>query len=459
MSLARAFKALTTALVFCSIGVTIWLYLAPPALLRVGTGYAAKIVCSNVFLAGRNSNEVLYDDVQAPGNVLLRFVTVSVDYSNKRVTSTFLGFLAPNFALFRGASGCTTVPDGDFAAALNAVPFIEPEVPDSNTRTWPDGDTVLAQSPNAVLDLLDNEGLTGPRMRAVIVVHNGRIIAERYGPGFNPKTRLLGWSMTKTVNALLVGRLVYTGKLNTSDTSLFPQWQDDDRSKIKLSDLLTMRSGLAFNENYGSVTDATRMLYLEPNMVSLPISAKLVTAPGAHFNYSSGTSVLLSAIWMDRVGDRREAFAYPTGALFGPLGMASAVLEQDARGTFAGGTYLYATARDWARLGQFLLQDGVWKGQRFLSQDFMNAIKTPQRSGSRYTQAQAWVAAPDGQRNVDAGVPADTFWLEGHDGQSMAIVPSLNLVLLRMGLTPDRLGYKPQLLLKQITDEITGQKQ
>ena len=458
MSLARASKALTAALVVASVGVTVWLCLAPPALLRVGTGYAAKIVCSNAFLAGRNPDAVLYDDVQAPGNFLLRFVTVSVDYRSKRVTSKFLGFLAPNFALFRGASGCTTVPDGDFAAALNAAPFIEPKVLNTNTRTWPDGDTVLAQSQSATQDLLENEDLTGPRMRAVVVVHNGQIIAERYGHGFDATTPLLGWSMSKTVNALLVGRLIYTGKLNTSDTSLFPQWQYDDRSKIKLSDLLAMRSGLAFNESYGSVTDATRMLYLEPDMVSLPISAKLVTAPGAHFNYSSGTSVLLSAIWMSRIGDRKEAFDYPTRALFDPLGMASAVLEQDARGTFAGGTYLYATAHDWARLGLFLLQDGVWKGQRLLSEDFMNALRTPQRSGSRYTRAQAWVTAPDGERNVDAGVPADTFWLEGHDGQSMAIVPSLDLVLLRMGLTPDRLGYKPQLLLKQITDEIMGQK-
>ncbi|MNL01604.1 Beta-lactamase [compost metagenome] len=408
---------------------------------------------------GRDPDAVLYDDVQAPGNVLLRFVTVSVDRSNKRVTAAFLGFLAPNFALYRGASGCTSVPDGDFAAALNAVPFVEPKVLELSDLTWPDGEVVSERSDNDVLHLLENEALAGQKMRAVIVVHNGRIIAERYGHGFSAKTPLLGWSMTKTVNALLVGRLIYTGKLNISDTNLFREWQHDDRSKIKLSDLLEMRSGLAFNESYGSVTDATRMLYLEPDMVSLPIMAKLVAAPGARFNYSSGTSVLLSAIWMNRVKDRQKAFDYPTDALFGPLGMISAVLEQDARGTFAGGTYLYATAHDWARLGQFLLQDGVWKGQRFLSEDFMNALKTPQRSGSRYTQAQAWVAAPDGERNVDTGVPADTFWLEGHDGQSMAIVPSLDLVLLRMGLTPDYLGYKPQLLLKQITDKIAGQKQ
>ncbi len=296
-------------------------------------------------------------------------------------------------------------------------------------------------------------------MRAVIVVHNGKIIAERYGHGFNAKTPLLGWSMTKTVNALLVGRLIYTGQLNISDTNLFPQWQYDDRSKIKLSDLLAMRSGLAFNESYGDVTDVTRMLYLEPDMVSLPITAKLEMAPGTHFNYSSGTSVLLSAIWMDRVGDPKKAFNYPSDALFGPLGITSAVLEQDARGTFAGGTYLYASAHDWARLGQFLLQDGVWNDQRLLSEDFMRALKTPQRPGARYTQAQAWVAAPDGETNVEAGLPGDTFWLEGHDGQSMAIVPSLNLVLLRMGLTPDYLGYKPQLLLKKIADRVMKQKQ
>jgi CubicO group peptidase (beta-lactamase class C family) len=154
---------------------------------------------------------------------------------------------------------------------------------------------------------------------------------------------------------------------------------------------------------------------------------------------------------MDGVGEQKDVFSYPRQALFKPLGMSSAVLEVDARGTFAGSSYLYATARDWARFGQFLLQDGVWNGQRLLPDGFARAMRTPtQSSGGKYTQGQAWLAAPGGDTSAEAGLPEDTFWLEGHDGQSMAIVPSADLVFVRMGLTPGRLGYKPQLMLKEL---------
>jgi CubicO group peptidase (beta-lactamase class C family) len=299
--------------------------------------------------------------------------------------------------------------------------------------------------------LLADDRLAGPQVRALVVVHNGRIVAERYDDGFDAKMPLLGWSMTKTVNAALVGRAMLDGKLSFDDAGLLPQWKDDSRSQIKLSDLLGMESGLAFNEDYGAVADVTRMLYLDPDMVSLPAGAALEAAPGKTFRYSSGTAVLLSRIWMDRLGNQQRAFDYPRDALFGPLGMSSAVLELDARGTFAGSSYLYATGRDWARFGQFLLQDGVWNGRRLLPEGFVATMRTPTASsGDKYTQAQAWLAAPGGQTSAEAGLPEDTFWLEGHDGQSVAVVPSAGLVVVRMGLTPSRLGYKPQVLLKQI---------
>jgi CubicO group peptidase (beta-lactamase class C family) len=200
------------------------------------------------------------------------------------------------------------------------------------------------------------------------------------------------------------------------------------------------------------------MLYLDPDMVSLPANAPLEAKPETRFHYSSGTAVLLSRIWMDRIGNAQTALAYPREALFGPLGMSSAVFEVDARGTFAGSSYLYATARDWARFGQFLLQDGVWNGQRLLPEGFVGAMRTPTAaSKGDYTQAQAWLAAPGGQTSAQAGLPDDVFWLEGHDGQSVAVVPSANLVFVRLGLTPGRFGYKPQVLLKQILAALPGQ--
>ncbi|MEK1895680.1 MAG: serine hydrolase [Rhizobium sp.] len=447
----RAVKALALLLVVIVAMGAAWLYVSPPELLRVGDGYAAKIVCSNVFLAGRDPEQVLYEDVQAPGNPLLRLVRVAVDRQEKRVTARILGVFAPGYAIYRGALGCSSVPDGDFEAAASAVPD-RPVAPEpQNDEIWPQGNAVAKVDDSRVDALLSDSDLIGPAARAVVVVHNGRIIAERYGDGFMPTTPLTGWSMTKTVNAAIVGRLMLDNKIAFGDAALLPQWQGGDHSAIKLSDLLGMESGLAFNESYGTVADVTRMLYLDADMTALPASLPLEASPGERFNYSSGTSVLISKIWMDRIGNMQAALAYPKLALFDPLGMSSAVLEVDARGTFAGSSYLYATARDWARFGQFLLQDGVWNGQRLLPERFMAAMRTPtSASGGKYTQAQAWLAAPGGDSSATAGLPEDTFWMEGHDGQSVAIVPSSKLVVVRLGLTPSWLRYRPQILVKEI---------
>ncbi|CAN7375596.1 serine hydrolase domain-containing protein [Rhizobium sp. LjRoot258] len=447
----RAVKSLALLLVVIVAMGAAWLYVSPPELLRVGDGYAAKIVCSNVFLAGRDPEQVLYEDVQAPGNPLLRLVRVAVDRHEKRVTARILGVFAPGYAIYRGALGCSSVPDGDFKAAASAVPD-RPVAPEpKNDEIWPEGNAVATVDDSRVDALLSDSDLIGPAARAVVVVHNGRIIAERYGDGFIPTTPLTGWSMTKTVNAAIVGRLMLDNKIAFGDAALLPQWQGGDHSAIKLSDLLGMESGLAFNESYGTVADVTRMLYLDADMTALPASLPLEASPGERFNYSSGTSVLISKIWMDRIGNMQAALAYPKLALFDPLGMSSAVLEVDARGTFAGSSYLYATARDWARFGQFLLQDGVWNGQRLLPERFMAAMRTPTAaSGGKYTQAQAWLAAPGGDSSATAGLPEDTFWMEGHDGQSVAIVPSAKLVVVRLGLTPSWLRYRPQILVKEI---------
>ncbi|MBY3217261.1 serine hydrolase [Rhizobium laguerreae] len=445
----RVLKALALLLVLFVVAGAAWLFVRPPELLRVGDGYAAKIVCSNVFIAGRNAEDVLECDVQAPGNPLLRLVRVSVDRDNGRVTARFMGLFASSYALYRGGLGCTSVPDGDFEAAANAVPFDASAKMETNHAIWPQGEGV-GDPDGKIAAVLADAGLAGPAMRAVVVVRDGRIVAEAYAPGFSAKTPLIGWSMTKTVNAAILGRLMLDGKISFDDDHLLAQWKDDARAKIKVSDLLGMESGLAFNENYGDVADVTRMLYLDADMVSLPANAPMEAAPGKQFRYSSGTAVLLSRIWMDRVGNAQAAFAYPHDALFSPLGMTSAVFELDARGTFAGSSYLYATAHDWARFGQFLLQDGVWNGRRLLPEGFVGAMRTPTAaSNGRYTQGQAWLA-PGGGSSAAFGLPEDTFWLTGHDGQSMAIVPSANLVVVRLGLTPSWFGYQPRTLLKAI---------
>jgi CubicO group peptidase (beta-lactamase class C family) len=454
--ISRVIGALVVLLLIIVAGGAVWLSVYPPELLKVGDGYAAKIVCSNTFVAKRDPAVVLADDVQAPGNPALRLIRVSVDRDEGVVRARFLGMFAPNYALYRGALGCTTVPDGDLQAARSAVFLNRVKAPKSDAL-WPDGDTVnLGQGEEGakLVNIVANPDLAGPAMRAIVVVKDGHIVAESYGDGFSKATPLIGWSMTKTVNAAIIGRLMLTGRMSFDDQNLLPQWSDDARKDIKLSDLLAMESGLAFNEAYGSVSDVTRMLYLDPDTTSIAANARQVAAPGERFSYSSGTGTLLSRLWMNRLPNLSTAIAYPREALFGPLGMYSAVFEADERGTFVGSSNLYANARDWARFGQFLLQDGVWKGSRLLPEGFVGAMRTPTTASEGiYSQVQAWLAGPGGS-NAQFGLPADTFWMSGHDGQTVTIVPSANLVVVRMGLTPTWADYRPQILVKRIMDVI-----
>lgn len=432
-----------------------WLIVSPPALLSVGTGYAAKTVCSNVFVAGRDPAEVLAKDVQAPGHPLLRLVWQDVDFEEKTVTTRLLGAFAPGYAVWHRGFGCSGVPDGDFRAArqavsdvpLAAIPAGDPAV------LWPEGEGATPDP--ALAAVLADPALTGPDMRAVVVVHDGRIVAEAYGEGFSEKTPLLGWSMTKTVNAALAGRLMLAGALSPQMDNLFAEWRGDARAKITLAQLLAMESGLAFNESYGDVADVTRMLFLEPDMTRFVLSLPLAANPGEAFTYSSGTAVLLSRLWMEAAGGRVQALSFPARALFAPLGMASAVLEVDETGIFVGSSYMYATARDWARFALLLANDGVWRGSRLLPEGFVAAMASPTAaSGGVYGRLQAWVEGPGEKSDAEYGLPEETFWLLGHDGQSAAIVPSRRLAVIRLGLTPSNLGYLPQPLVRRVLDAL-----
>ncbi|TSE06595.1 serine hydrolase [Mesorhizobium intechi] len=441
---------LLVLIVLAVAGLFAWLYVAPPELIRVGSGYSAKIVCSNVFIAGRDANEVLAVDVQAPGHPLLRLMRISVDKNRGTVSAGLLGFLGKSEAVFRDGLGCASIPDGDVGKARRTTVHVEPSATGPDTL-WPEGERVEASQDPVIAKLLDDAALTGSGMRAVVVVKNGRVVAERYGDGFSARTPLLGWSMTKTVNAAIVGTLVKDGKMAIDNKGLFAPWKADGRAAISLADMMAMSSGLEFNEDYGDVADVTRMLYLEPDMAGFAASKPLAGEVGKVFSYSSGTAVMLSRLWQDAIGDKAKALTWPRSALFGPLGMHSAVLETDEQGTFVGSSYLYATAHDWARFGQFLLQGGAWNGNQVLPAGFVDWMREPAPASKVYGKGQLWIEAPGDEENpgagVAAGLPKDTYWMEGHDGQTVAIIPSEQLVIVRLGLTPAKLGYRPQTMV------------
>jgi CubicO group peptidase (beta-lactamase class C family) len=442
--------------------LTLALWLKPPALLRVGANYSAKIICSNVFLAGRDPVEVLRLDVQAPGIAVLRLVHASVDRERGIVRAGFLGFIGDGLAQWRPGKGCIVRPDGKLdPEALPARAESPPASPAGGPAAgiasvgalWPDGSAVAT---DAALDkILKNDTLAGPGARALVVVDHGHIVAERYAPGFSPNTPLLGWSMTKTVLAGVIGMLVKDGKLSLEQSGLWPG-VTDGREKIRVADLLAMSSGLQWNEAYGAVSDVTSMLYLQSDMAAFARSQPLAHPVGEVWSYSSGTAVILSRIAQESAG--QDIFKYVDTRLFGPLSMGSAVIERDEHGTPVGSSYMYATARDWARYGQFLLQDGVWQGQELLPAGFVAMMATPvAASGGQYGKGQTWLwgsdaAIPNVNPDAAFGIPADTFWMSGHDGQNIAIIKSRQLVIVRLGLTPYAAGYSPQGLVKAVLE-------
>jgi CubicO group peptidase (beta-lactamase class C family) len=436
-------RALSGLLVL-AIALLLFLWLKPPALIRVGANYSAKIVCSNVFLAGRDADEVLRIDVQAPGIALLRLMRVSVDREHGVVRTGLLGFIGDGLAVARQGSGCTVLPDGKLGQNGGTKLISVTHTPAADSAAWPEGHAVNTSA--AVDKILSDDKLAGPGARALVVVDHGRIVGERYAQGFTAGTPLLGWSMTKSVMAGVIGLVVKDGKLTLEQAGLWPG--TDGRERIRLADLLAMSSGLNFNESYGAVSDVTSMLYLQPDMAAFATSQPLIHPVGEVWSYSSGTAVILSRIAQDAVGG--DATGYIKTRLFEPLGMSSAVIEADEHGTLVGSSYMYATARDWARYGQFLVQDGVWQGQALLPAGYVEMMAAPVASShGQYGQGQVWRWESESQAN---GLPKDTFWMSGHDGQYVAIIPSRQVVIVRMGLTPESQGYAPQPLVKAVLD-------
>ena len=241
---AKILKWMIILVIAAVVGVAAWMFIAPPALILVGTGYASKIVCSNVFVAGRDADDVLVNDVQAPGHPILRLVDIDVDSDAGTVSAALFGIFGSAQSVYRKGLGCAAAPDGDIAAAK--AYSLEVDRPAPLGALWPLGDRVEPSQAPTIEAILDDPQMTGPGMRAVVVVHNGRIIGERYGDGFTSETPLIGWSMTKTVNAAIAGTIINAGNLDVADRSLLEIWSSDDRDEIALADLMAMSSGLEF---------------------------------------------------------------------------------------------------------------------------------------------------------------------------------------------------------------------
>jgi len=439
----KMFKFLFAIVLVGILGLFGWLTFTPPDGLLSATAAMAKMVCSNVFIAKRDADTVIGTDVTFWLPRAVKYLKISVDTANQRVEVGYLGLFAKRSAQFGEGRGCALVSKDEIRA--HAAP---PSAPTTSDALWPAGERVLLSDEKRLLAALNDPALQGPGMRAIVVVHDGRIVGETYGGGFNASTPLLGWSMTKAANVALAGMAIKDGKLSLDQQNLFPQWAGDARAKISVADLMAMTSGLEWNEDRGNSTDAGRLENLAQDAAAFARDRALVAPPGTKFNYSGGSSVLLTRLWQNAID--AEARSYPQQRLFKPLGMTSAVLESDPSGTFLGEGFLYANARDWARFGEFLRLKGEWNGEQLLPIGFVDYMRSPvpasdEGRGPVYGRGGVWLALGQG-----FNLPADTFMLQGHLRQVITIIPSRKLVILRMGLTREDIGYSVAKLLYAI---------
>lgn len=417
------------------------IYYASQAL-PILTGYGAKNLCSCVYLSNRTADDVINNELSAFPLSLGSFELHAEDSS---ATATVFGF-ARKKAIYRKGLGCTLLNEIS-EEELRAQKFILPTIAtfNSDTIAWPLGDLVADTTLGTVnyndLAAAVDEAFTEPgeeknrRTRAIVVVYNGQIVAEKYAAGFTQDTRQLGWSMAKSVTNALIGILVRDGKLSVNDTPPFEDWKNDNRNTITIDNLMQASSGLNWEENYAKPSDATNMLFKTRDAGLFASKALLKDEPGKVFYYSSGTSNMLAWIVRHTVGDSAY-HSFPATRLFQKTGMNSMILEPDAGGTFVGSSYAFATARDWARFGLLFLNDGIFNGERILPEGWTEYTSTPAVGAPKGEYgAQFWLnagAKDNVQNRYYPDAPTDLYWADGYEGQNVFIIPSKNLVIVKL---------------------------
>jgi len=416
-------------------------YFSP--ILNAGSGFAAKNICSGYFLSGM-SGQVIVDEALTPAAPVLSNISFTIDKANQQVDASLFGFFQRR-AVFIEGTGCTLLSADQKYLQRNLKPVAANQAEAGSA--WPHGPAPASR--NIMLEPVLAQAFAEPdpvhkrNTKAVVVIHNGRLVAEKYAPGINANTPLIGWSMTKSVTNLLTGLLVKDDKLNLDQTAPVPTWHldaDDPRGAITIDQLLRMSSGLVFDEEYGLYSDVTRMLSIEADAAGFAASKPLLKEPDSLWAYSSGTSNIISGIIRREIGDDFQSYYdFTQQRLFLPLGIHTASMETDNNGTFIGSSFMYASARDWARLGQFCLQDGQWQGQQLLPAGWMDYSTTATLNNPRNNYgAHFWLNAdPEnghGQRTWP-DLPADTYSMNGFQGQRVVIIPSKDLVVVRLGFS------------------------
>ena len=419
------------------------------SLMPIITGYAAKNLASDVFVSGREPADVEALDLNFS---FIKFTRNKVDFENHTVTSRFLW--SKSQALYREGYGVTLLRGKNALARLQAQKY--PDVVNiPGPETLLPGDSALTARLAPIAKALVDEHAYNGTPFAFIVVHQDGVVAERYREGITADTRLLSWSMGKSFTNALVGIMAGDGLVDIHAPMDIPEWQGDGRAAITLSDLMQMQSGLEWNENYGTRSDVNLMLHREEDMGLFALSKPLMAKPGTHWYYSSGSTNIIVRYLRGRFASEEEFLQYIHERLFDPLGIDNPCFEPDMSGTPVGSSYLYATARDFARLGHMYLHDGCVGEERLLPEHWVEYTTTPASDSKGGYGACFWL----NRGKTYPSAPEDMYSCQGHDGQMIFIIPSKELVVVVLGYSPkpDRV-IEFDRLLSDIIDQ-TGNPQ
>jgi len=404
------------------------------SLLPIITGYTAKYLCSAVFISGRSQRDVEKIDMNFS---FLKYTANKIDFDQKSVTSSFLW--GKSKAVYREGFGATLLRDIPEETLRNIkYPAVPKLAYSQDTIRWPLGDIIpdtatgvdLKKLNNITRRLMDEKGYN-LNVFSFMVLHKGIPVAEAYQPHFNQHTRFLGWSMAKSITNAMVGILVRQGRVDINQHTGLDKWENDNRGKITWNDLLHMQSGLKWNENYGNRSDVTLMLYCNSDMGRYASDKPFIHPAGTFWDYSSGTSNIVSNLIRRQFSNDSAYYAFPYSELFYKIGMPNVVFEVDPSGTRVGSSYIYASARDYARFALLYQNNGIFNGERILPEGWVK-YSTSAASASKGDYG-AFFYLNKGKRLPS--VPEDTYSCEGHDGQRIFILPGQELIVIVLGFS------------------------
>jgi CubicO group peptidase (beta-lactamase class C family) len=432
----------------------------PEYVRAIAAGYKASFLCSDLFNAGQSEEQVARDDLKRiypELEPLIPGLETRIDREAKTVSVAFSETLPPRIAAWRPQLGCAQLPIGAGADWVRLLPrlAVAPRVDRNDRLPWPNGDRNASARPRGdraavartVAAAFDRRTYgQGSETTAVVVVQDGKIVAERYRDDFDMHMSQRTWSVAKSLAGTIVGTAVQQGLVDVAAPAAIPEWArpGDPRAAIRLDDLLRMASGL-HSDAAGNRTDATYFggSSVTENATQWPLEVR----PGTRFRYANNDTLLAVRALRARLGDGERALAFPFESLLWKIGMTRTVPETDWQGNFILSSQVWTTARDLARLGLLYQNDGMWNGERILPPGWGAYVSRPgpAQPASGYGYGATFWTFP-----AAASLPADAFVGQGNRGQYLAIIPSRRIVIVRRGYDGPGTGFDPGAFVRDV---------